>query len=1302
MKRKVLIFSGVAGLRATLSRILQTAGYAVELSSSARRTRELLTAGSFDAAIAALSSTSLDNREMLDEIRGAVAGVILLAGDPNAANELHRAFPGTLVVSQPVDASTLLASLAEALKPSEISGDAEAASELLGFDGRMVDFAARTFHGINGLEVSLTRAEFQLLAVFLKRPGRVLSRDQLRDAVAGRGAEAYDRSIDMLVARLRRKIEPDPKSPRLVVTVPGEGYRFTQRPQRLEPGAQILPAAKAIAPGHERAGSPVMAYFERRQMTVLACQLVGFGVLAAKYDPEDVHAATGRVSLAVEAIVKPFGGRTVAAPGDSLLIYFGYPEAYEDDAERAVRCALRLVQAAPGVDCGLGIRLNFRIGIATGIMLVGGMETGRYPAVGEAVNLALHLRSAAPLDGVTIATSTHELLGRFFDCEEMKPVAMDGQIARAWHVSGETTAVVGRFDALRRADMLDLVDRVEERELIFRRWQQAKLGSGQVVMITGEPGIGKSRLIAELEHQISAEPQLCLKYFGLPHQTDASMYAVISELQNFCHLEPNDPAAVKLAKLRAALHAQEIEDSWRIGLFADLLSLPSVAGNRIGQLSPAERKKEIFAALHSRVKNLALHQPLMIIVEDIQWIDPASLEFLAQLVERSLAQPILMMMASRPGFTALWLGYAHVTVAELPRLARSDAELLLARVVGDKSLPKDIARRILAPTEGVPLFIEELTKTVLETGVLREGNDNYEFDVGDIHTIPRTLHGSLLARLDRLGPAKEVAQIAAVIGREFSYELLNAVAAMPDQPLCLALDRLAASGLIFSRGIPPIATYMFKHALVRDAAYGMLLRDRRNELHEAIARTLEDRFAEIADAQPELLAHHYGEAESTAKAVRYLSIAGERALSRSALDEAHKHITRALELIVRLPDDDSRRRDQLKLQIALARTLLEQKGYADFAVGAAYAAASRLSAGVNDLGMQLAIYYGLWAHHYIGGKPASMLKQAGEFLELARQQEQSGPILTGYRLFGTAHLINGNIENAVTALDQSLEQYVAIEHGPNSQLGRDLRSRFGQDVAVTIYSYRSWARWLSGWPDQAADAAVRAEQSGRESGHMHSLFYALWHAGMANVMLRDNAEVGRLGSELTSLANERDLAYWQALGHFLQGWHARHSGQPAEAVARLRLGLDLWEDRGSRVFRPVCTAFLADAYAANGETGLARTTLEAALRISRETGERWTEPEILRLQGELLADDKGGQPKLAIACLEEAINLAHRQGSRSLELRATMSLARIMPLKAEPSQLLGRLSTIFRTFSEGLTTADLLEVKALLADAALL
>jgi predicted ATPase len=593
------------------------------------------------------------------------------------------------------------------------------------------------------------------------------------------------------------------------------------------------------------------------------------------------------------------------------------------------------------------------------------------------------------------------------------------------------------------------------------------------------------------------------------------------------------------------------------------------------------------------------------------------------------------------------------------------------------------------------LFIEELTKTVLETGTQHDGKEHYEADRAHVQVIPRTLHGSLLARLDRLGPGREVAQIGAVIGREFSYELLHAVANRPETALRLALERLGDSELVYGRGAPPLATYMFKHALVRDAAYGMLSRARRNELHGAIARALEETFPEIGRAQPELLAHHYVEAGNVEKAVGYLSIAGGRSLSRSALTEAYRQITQALQLIATLAEDDSRRREQLKLQIALARTLLEQKGYADIEVGEAYTKAANWSKRVDDAGMQLAVHYGLWAHHYVGGQPEAMLKEADEFLVFARRQKEIGPVLTGHRLVGTSYLINGEVKKANTALDKALAHYDPKEHGAASPVGQDLRASFGQDVGVTVHSYRSWARWLSGWPDQAADAAAKAEASGRASGHKHSLFYALWHAGMANVMLREEVEVARLGSELTQYANERELPYWQALGHFLQGWHARYTGRPPDAIERLRLGLELWEQTGSRVFRPVCLAFLADAYAADHQPRLARLTFEEALKIAADTGERWAEPEIHRLFGDFLSHDKDSPPSAAIARYEQAIATARRQGSRSFELRATMSLARISPDK--DGSMHERLSNICQTFTEGLSTADLSDARALLA-----
>jgi DNA-binding response OmpR family regulator/class 3 adenylate cyclase/tetratricopeptide (TPR) repeat protein len=1300
MKRKVLIVSGDLTLRKDVANaILQPADYMVELAATEERTLKLLEpAGGIDAAIVAPASLGADGLKLLSLAKSAVGRVIALAEDDSEARRLAGLYPGVVVLPQPLDPSQLLGRLA-ALLAAPVGGRKDPETpERLSFEGGTLDLASHKFYVSDGSQKSLTKSEFELLATFLQRPDRVLSRDQLRDAVPGRSRrrEPSDRAIDMLVWRLRDKIEPDPKVPCFILAMPGEGYKFDPQPQRAVSPTQA-------APDRQQPQNLILRS-ELRIMTVLAGEISGFETLTPKYGLEAVHRATSQTYQEIEKIVrKPqFHGMMRKTPGGGLLVYFGHPEAREGDAHRAVHAALEMVRSVPNADVDLPARPHLCVGIATGDMLVGGMDMlPGYPADGEPLNLAQRLRSEAPVDGVVIAARTRKLVGKLFDYEELAPIALKEGNVQAWRVVAENVA--GRFDALRRADMSKLVGRAEQYKLLLDRWQQACGGSGRVVMLTGEAGIGKSRLLAELEAHVTAEPpHVCLKYFGLPHQTDASMFAVISELNSASGFGQSDSVSAKRDKLGTTLHLAGIKDVLSVALVSDLLSLtendPSIA-----QLSPYERRKKTLAVLLTRIEHLAASRPVLIIVEDIHWIDPASLEFLADVVKHARDLPVLVLMAARPGFFQSWRDDAHVTVLELPRLTGSDAELLLERVAGDNILPSDVAGQILDPADGVPLFIEERTKTVLETAAERDGKVHYDVDRGHI---PVTLQESLLARLDRLGNAREVAQIGAVVGREFSYKLLQALVNTPDNALRDALKTISESQLIYGRNEPPHATYMFKHALVHDAAYEMLLPTRRIELHGAIARALEKEFPEIVEAQPELLAHHYVKAENVEMAVHYLSEAGERALSRSALTEAKAQINQALQLIATLPENDGRRHQELKLQIDLARTLLEQKGYADSEVGEAYAKAADWSKRVDDPGMRLAVHYGLWGHLYVGGQPEAMLKQADEFLALAQRQSKAldhrtddvvGPLMIGHRLVGTAHLINGEVEKAIGELDAALSHFDPKEHGPASKVGQNLRARFGQDVGATVHAYRSWALWLSGWPDQAADAAAKAVASGVASDHRHSLFYALWHAGMARVMLRDEAEVARLGRKLTVNANERELPYWQALGHFLQGWHARQSERPADAIEQLQLGLDRWQQTGSRVFRPVCLAFLADAYGAYHQLKLARSTFDEALQTAADTGERWAEPEIHRLYGDFLAHDKDSPPSAAIAHYERAIEIAQQQGSRSLELRATMSLARIASEQGSPIQWHERLSKIYQTFTEGWNTEDLKDARALLA-----
>jgi class 3 adenylate cyclase/predicted ATPase len=1038
---------------------------------------------------------------------------------------------------------------------------------------------------------------------------------------------------------------------------------------------------------------------ERRQLTIMFCDLVGSTALSAGLDPEDFRRVVLTYNACVTDVIRGYKGNIARYMGDGVLAYFGYPEADEDNAEQAMRAGLALVDAVANLRTDDGAELQVRIGIATGVVVVGDLigdgAAREQAAVGETPNLAARLQTLAEPGTVLIDENSHRLAGSYFYYRDLGPCAVKGwrEPVAVWQVL-RGSGVESRFEAMHKTKLPLLFGREEEIGRLLRRWRHAMHAEGRVVVLTGEPGIGKSHISLALDERLQSEPHITLRYFCSAHHTNSALFPFIGQLEHAAKFERSDSPGKKLSKLEA-LVAQSTADPEHVAVLANLLALPASDLYRLQELSPKERKEKTLAALLAQLEGLAVQQPVYMIVEDIHWIDPTSLELLTATMEHVRQLRVLLLITTRLEFTPPWPSYPHMTTIPLARLGRRHGAALVERVTGGKTLPREVMDEILARTDGVPLFIEELTKTVLEAGVLREGEECYELNGGHLHAIPKTLHGSLLARLDRLGPSREVAQIGAVIGREFSYELLRAVTATPESVLRAALDRLVASELVYRRSTPTLTTYVFKHALVRDAAEDMLLRARRKDLHDAIAQALEERFAEIVEAQPELIAHHYRKADNVAKAAGYLSIAGARALSHSALKEAREHITQALQMISELPEDDDRRRDELQLRIALARTLLEQKGYADQQVGEAYTQARDFSKRVGDAGTYLASLYGLWAHNYIRGKPTAMLEQADEFLAFADRQNEMGPIVVGHRLVGTSRLIKGHIADAGYALHQAVVRYDPDEHGAASPVGQSLRARFGQDVGVTVYSYRSWALWLSGQPadaEKAAQAALERSQALQHDNQSRS--YALWHAGMAYVLLRNADKVAETGSRLTELAQDRELPYWQALGNFLRGWRVTRAGRPGDAIELLQEGLRLWAQTGSRIFRPICLAFLADAYAAGDKPDLAHQTFEEALRIVSETGERWAEPEIHRLFGDLLA--RYGPPAAAIARYERAIDIAHEQGSRSFELRATTSLAQVLSDRGRRSEAHDILWDIYRTFDAGCGTADLGDAKTLL------
>ena len=672
---------------------------------------------------------------------------------------------------------------------------------------------------------------------------------------------------------------------------------------------------------------------ERRQITVMFCDLVGSTALSARLDPEDMREIVGVYYRCCADLITKAGGFVAKYMGDGVLAYFGYPQAHEHDAERAVRAGLALVEAVPELTITAGAPLQVRVGIATGLVVVGDLigsgEAQERSVVGETPNLAARLQALAEPNAVVIADSTRRLLGNLFELKDLEPRDLRGfaEPAPAWAALRERS-VESRFDALRTTSLTTLVGREEEFELLLRRWSTAKTGEGQVVLLSGEAGIGKSRLTVALLERLTAEPHTRLRYFCSPHRADSALHPIIGQMERAAGLAYDDKPQVQLDKLDAVL-SQTSTSPEDAALFAEMLSLPNDGRYPALALAPEQRRQRTLEALISQLAGLARQQPVLEILEDAHWVDPTSLEAFGRTIDRIKTLPVLLTITFRPEFNAPWVGQSHVTSLTLNRLGEREAVAIIAHLVGKRELPADVIAEIVERTDGIPLFVEEMTKAVLEA----EGDSAARRTVAAVPSsalaVPASLHASVMARLDRLGPAKEVAQIASAIGREFSHALLACVARKPEAELGSGLDGLVQAGLLFRHGVPPHASYLFKHALVQDGAYGTLLREPRRALHARIAETLESQSAETAESRPEILAHHCTKAGLIEKAASLWGKAGQQSLMRSALAEAAAQFSRALNQISTIPGTPTRRRrQQIELQAALITPLIHTKGHA--------------------------------------------------------------------------------------------------------------------------------------------------------------------------------------------------------------------------------------------------------------------------------------------------------------------------------------------------------------------------------------
>ncbi|HXB77130.1 MAG TPA: adenylate/guanylate cyclase domain-containing protein [Bradyrhizobium sp.] len=1032
----------------------------------------------------------------------------------------------------------------------------------------------------------------------------------------------------------------------------------------------------------------------RRQLTVMFVDLVGSTALSTRLDPEEMGDLIRNYQNTVAGEITRFEGHIAKFLGDGVLAYFGWPRAHEDEAERAARAGLSLTAAVAALAAPGDGALAARVGIATGLVVVGhlvGEEEARERAVvGETPNLAARLQEVAEPGRVVVAEATRRLLGDLFAYRDLGALRLKGfaEPVRVWSILGEGAAE-SRFDA-RHASTTALVGRDQELALLLDRWERAKDSEGQVVLLAGEPGIGKSRLVHALRERLGSEPRTPLRHYCSPYHTNSAFYPVIGLLERAAGLQRGEPPERQLDTLEAmlALAVENVQES--APLFADLLAIPTGGRYRPLDLSPQHRKERIFQALLDQVAGLASRQPVLALYEDVHWIDPTTLELLGRVVDRVQRLRVLAVITFRPEFAPPWTGHGHVTTLSLSRLARRQGAAVVGRVTGGKRLPDEVLEQILAKTDGVPLFVEELTKTVLESGLLEDTGDCYEL-TGPLPplAIPATLQDSLMARLDRLASVKEVAQMAACIGREFSHELLAAVASLGENALGDALAQLLTAELIFRRGAPPKVGYSFKHALVQDVAHESLLKSRRQQIHARIAAVLEERFPTVAETEPEMLAQHLTEAGLAGRAVGYWLRAGRSAAERSANLEAISHLSKGLEALNRLPACPERDRQELTLQTAIGTPLIAVHGYAAPQTGAAYSRARLLCERLGDTGALFATLSGEFTYHFVRGDYGMMRQLTEEARRTSERTADAALRLAAHRLSGLTALQVGAFVEARSEFETILRLYDPSRHRPPPV-------HFVHDPKISALPYLAVILWILGYPEQARCWSVAALQYAEvlNQANLTAHVRVYGGAGLAE-LLRDTAAVRGHADAIISLADQHRLHYFRLSGLILRGWVIAQEGATEEGLAlmrqsaaeRLALGVGWYQ------IRYLCMLAATHLQAGTAEEGLG-VIAQAANLVARNNDHMW-EAELRRLEGELRSA-QGASPADVESCFEQALATARGQSAKSFELRASISLARLRRDQGKHAEARALLAPVYGWFTEGFDTRDLKEAKALL------